>query len=303
MSYRDTSVSRILHYYFNIISVTTEHTKYSVLYLTDLYFEAKGRKYFEEDIYLTSRLRSDFEILICHPCDSHKFEQAVDLVIFRNAGPVMNFKEYFDGFKNRINTQNILSYNSMKGKADMNGKDYLIEMTSEGYPVIPTIEKSENLHLLPQADLYMVKLKNGADSIGMHVVNSTQLSEMDLTGSIVQPFVDFEYEVSFYFIDENFQYALYAPDKNKRWELALYEPTETDLEFAEKFIKWNALSHGIQRVDACRLQDGQLLLVELEDLNPYLSIDLLSNDLRENFVTNFRDSLLKAISTHRQIIN
>ena len=215
----------------------------------------------------------------------------------------MNFKEYFDGFKNRINTQSILSYNSMKGKADMNGKDYLIEMTSKGYPVIPTIEKSENLHLLPQADLYMVKLKNGADSIGMHVVNSTQLSEMDLTGSIVQPFVDFEYEVSFYFIDENFQYALYAPDKNKRWELALYEPTETDLEFAEKFIEWNALSHGIQRVDACRLQDGQLLLVELEDLNPYLSIDLLSNDLRENFVTNFRDSLLKAISTHRQIIN
>ena len=277
--------------------------KYSVLYLTDLYFEAKGRKYYEEDLFLTSRLRSDFEILICHPCDSYKFEDAVDLVIFRNAGPVMNYKTYFDAFKNRINSQNILSYNSMKGKADMNGKDYLIEMTSEGYPVIPTIEKSQDLHLLPKTDRYMVKLKNGADSIGMHVVNAGQLFDMDLDGSIVQPFVDFVYEVSFYFIDEDFQYALYAPDKTKRWDLALYEPTAPDLSFAKKFINWNALSHGIQRVDACRTHDGNLLLVELEDLNPYLSIDLLSNDLREKFVVNFRESLLKMIESRKQIIN
>ena len=277
--------------------------KYSVLYLTDLYFEAKGRKYYEEDLFLTSRLRSDFEILICHPCDSYKFEDAVDLVIFRNAGPVMNYKTYFDAFKNRINSQNILSYNSMKGKADMNGKDYLIEMTSEGYPVIPTIEKSQDLHLLPKADRYMVKLKNGADSIGMHVVNAGQLFDMDLDGSIVQPFVDFVYEVSFYFIDEDFQYALYAPDKTKRWDLALYEPAAPDISFAKKFIDWNALSHGIQRVDACRTHDGNLLLVELEDLNPYLSIDLLSNDLREKFVVNFRESLLKTIESHIQIIN
>ena len=28
----------------------------------------------------------------------------------------------------------------------------------------------------------------------------------------VQPFINFEYEVSFYFIDKEFQYALYVPD-------------------------------------------------------------------------------------------
>ena len=287
---------------FNGVMVTMKE-KRSILYLTDLYFEAKGRKYYEEDLFLTSRLRSDFEILICHPCDSYKFENAVDLVIFRNAGPVMNYKTYFDAFKSRINSTNILSYNSMQGKADMNGKDYLIEMTREGYPVIPTIEKPEDFYRLPHTDQYMVKLKNGADSIGMHVVSAAQLLNIDLDGSIVQPFVDFVYEVSFYFIDEDFQYALYAPDKSKRWDLALYEPTSQDLGFARKFIDWNALSHGIQRVDACRTQDGNLLLVELEDLNPYLSIDLLSNELREKFVVNFRDSLSKTIEARKQIIN
>lgn len=277
--------------------------KHSILYLTDLYFEAKGRKYYEEDLYLTSSLRTDFEILICHPCDSYKFESAVDMIVFRNAGPVMHFKEYFDAFKVRVNSHNILSYNAMKGKADMNGKDYLIEMTQKGFPVIPTIEKLDDLHLLPNSDRYIVKLKNGADSIGMFVVNPAGLTEINLEGSIVQPFVDFIYEVSFYFIDQNFQYALYAPDKNKRWELTTYEPTKQDMEFASKFIDWNQLSHGIQRVDACRTQEGKLLLVELEDLNPYLSLDLLSNELREKFVTNFRNSLLKVIRTHNQIKN
>ena len=274
--------------------------KYSVLYLTDLYFEAKGRKYYDEDLYLTSRLREHFEILICHPCDSEKFEESVDLIVFRNCGPVMNYQAYFNAFVKRINTKNILSFNSMKGKADMRGKGYLIEMTRGGFPVIPTIERSEDLHLLPSTEKYMVKLKDGADSIGMHVVSEQELSTLDLTGRIIQPFVDFIYEVSFYFIDQEFQYALYAPDKSKRWDLEKYDATAGDLAFANRFIEWNALSHGIQRVDACRTSEGDLLLVELEDLNPYLSISLLSDDLREKFVTNFGNSLLKAIASHQQ---
>jgi len=270
-------------------------TKYAILYLTDLYFEAKGRNYYEEDLYLTGRLRSDFEILICHPCDSEKFEKLVDIVIFRNAGPVMNFKSYFEAFVNRVNKENILSYNPMNGRADMKGKDYLIEMTNTGYPVIPTIERSEDLDLLSPAEKFMVKLKDGADSIGMHVVDRGTLAARDLKGEIAQPFVDFDYEVSFYFIDEDLQYALYAPDKTKRWNLEIYKPTESDLLFARQFIAWNGLSHGIQRVDACRLPDGSLLLVELEDLNPYLSIDLLPQDVRENFISNFKKSIWKAI--------
>ena len=32
-----------------------------VLYLTDLYYEAKGRKYFEEDLYITEILKEHIE--------------------------------------------------------------------------------------------------------------------------------------------------------------------------------------------------------------------------------------------------
>lgn len=51
-----------------------------------------------------------------------------------------------------------------------------------------------------------------------------------------------------------------------------YVATEEDIAFATEFIRWNNICSGIQRVDACRTKDGKLLLVELEDLNPYLSI-------------------------------
>jgi hypothetical protein len=106
--------------------------------------------------------------------------------------------------------------------------------------------------------------------------------------------VDFEYEVSFYFMDGEFEYAMYAPDPSARWQLASYDATGADLAFAREFVEWNAIEHGIQRVDACRTRGGELLLVELEDLNPYLSIDRLDAAARDVFLSRFADALDKA---------
>lgn len=101
--------------------------------------------------------------------------------------------------------------------------------------------------------------------------------------------------VSFYFIDKEFQYALYAPNKDKRWELKEYVPTEEDVAFAKRFIDWNNLDWGIQRVDACRSEQVRLLLVELEDLNPYLSLLELTEETSENFIEAMKISLQKAL--------
>ena len=69
---------------------------------------------------------------------------------------------------------------------------------------------------------------------------------------------------------------------------------EDFLAFAREFVEWNTIEHGIQRVDACRTKEGDLLLVELEDLNPYLSIDLLDAPTRDRFLTHFADALERA---------
>lgn len=269
-----------------------------ILFVTDLYYPAKGRNYYEEDLFLTSKLRETFNLVICHPEDIEAFEDQVDLIVFRNAGPVANFKIKYEEFCQRVTSKNLNTYNSFDGKADMKGKEYLIELTDAQYPVIPTIDTIDHLNKLPDVHMYIIKPKDGADSVGLKFVEKDKLIKEVKANSkdtLIQPLIDFEYEVSFYFIDKQFQYALYAPDKDKRWELKEYTPTDQDLHFAKRFIDWNDINWGIQRIDACRNEQGELLLVELEDLNPYLSLLELSEEKRTSFVEAMIDSLQKVL--------
>ncbi len=270
----------------------------NILFVTDLYYQANGRNYYEEDLFITSKLREDFKLVICNPKDMNTFTQDFDLTIFRNAGPVSNFPNEYNQFRESIKLHNLKTYNSFDGKGDMNGKDYLIELTNLGYPVISTIDCINNFNKLPKVSNYVIKPKDGADSIGMEFLSKDELYKKvssEDKNTLIQPAIDFDYEVSFYFIDQDFQYALYAPDKSKRWELKEYSATEEDLAFAMKFIKWNNIDHGIQRIDACRNKTGELLLVELEDLNPYLSVLELPVELQSKFISSLKKSIKKVL--------
>ena len=259
----------------------------TILYLTDLYFEANGRNYYEEDLFITSKLREHFNILIGNPQQAIAFLNKADLIVFRNTGAVIGYQEYFDGFVKTVQKQNINIFNSFDGKADIKGKQYLLDLMNTEYPVIPTVEHIKEIDTLGDSKKYIVKIKNGADSIGMEILTKEEILKAKPEGKLIQPFLDFEYEVTFYYLDDKFQYALYAPQKEKRWDLQEYDATPEDLDFAKQFIKWNNIKTGITRVDACRMKDGSLLLVELEDLNPFLSIELLSEEKRNSFMDNW----------------
>jgi hypothetical protein len=265
--------------------------RHRVLFVTDLAYQAQGRRYCDEDVFLTSRLRNDFDIALCHPLDAAALMDAFDMVVVRNSGPVLHYRTQYDAFREQAAARGTRVYNPLSGRGDMAGKQYLLDLTAAGYPVIPTIDHAGDLHLLPEADQYAVKPKEGADSIGLAFVPRDHLDALAYGDILVQPRIDFRYEVSFYYLDGAFQYALHAPDPAQRWTLEPYEPTEDDLAFCERFIDWNTLAHGIQRVDACRTREGGLLLVELEDLNPYLSLDLLAERTRDSFVANMAASL------------
>lgn len=178
----------------------------------------------------------------------------------------------------------------------MVGKRYLVDLTVDGYPVIPTVDRPADLHRLPEVAQYVVKPVAGADSIGLRVVARDELDRVGFDQLLAQPRIDFRYEVSFYFVDHELQYALHAPDPEQRWLLRRYDPTPADRDFAQRFVDWNGLAHGIQRVDACRTVDGELLLVKLEDLNPYLSLDLVDDDTRAAFVANLGASIRGLLS-------
>ncbi|MFG3721527.1 hypothetical protein ACGF8D_27380 [Streptomyces massasporeus] len=263
----------------------------SVLFVTDLAYPARGRRYGDEDVLLSSRLRGDFDLALCHPLDAAALMDAFDAVVVRNSGPVLHYQKEYDAFRNQAVARGTRVYNPLSGRADMAGKQYLLDLTAAGHPVIPTVDRAQDLDLLPPAEQYVVKPKAGADSIGLTFVPRDRLDGLAHGDVLVQPRIDFRYEVSFYYVDDAFQYALHAPDPDRRWVLEPYRPTEADLGFARRFIDWNTLDHGIQRVDACRTREGDLLLVELEDLNPYLSLDRVDAPTRDAFVTSMTSSL------------
>jgi hypothetical protein len=266
-----------------------------ILYVTDLAYPARGRRYCDEDIDLTSRLREDFDLALCHPLDATSLMDGFDAVVVRNSGPVLGYQAEYDTFRERAISTGARVYNQLSGRADMAGKQYLLDLSAAGFPVIPTVDRVEDLHRLPRTDRYVVKPKLGADSIGLEIVPADRLPALTDGSVLVQPCVDFSYEVSFYFVDHDFQYALHAPDTEQRWRLEPYEPTPADREFAQRFVDWNGIDHGIQRVDACRAPDGGLLLVELEDLNPYLSLEALDDARRDAFVAALKESLRRFV--------
>ncbi|MFJ7244971.1 hypothetical protein ACIQWA_10000 [Kitasatospora sp. NPDC098652] len=266
--------------------------KPSVLLVTDLAYQARGRRYCDEDIQLSARLREDFDLALCHPLDAAALLDRFDLVLVRNSGPVLNYRAAYERFREQALDRGTRVYNQLTGSADQAGKQYLLDLTATGHPVIPTVDRVADLDRLPVVAEYVVKPKLGADSIGLRVVPRERLDTVAQARDVlIQPLVPFRYEVSFYFVDDAFQYALHAPDPERRWHLEPYEPTAADLEFARRFIAWNSIEHGIQRVDACRTPEGELLLVELEDLNPYLSLDLVDPAVRDRFVDALKAAL------------
>ncbi|MFO8146049.1 MAG: hypothetical protein R6U03_01535 [Gillisia sp.] len=273
----------------------------NILYITDLYYNAKGRNYYEEDLFITSRLKKHFNILIAHPQQAIAFLDSADILVFRNTGSVLGYEEYFKEFLKAVKKKGKLTFNSFDGKGDQKGKQYLLDLQTQDYPVIPTVEKMSDIEVLGNPDKYIVKLKNGADSIGMELLSREELFEKKPEGKLIQPYIDFEYEVSFYYLNNEFQYAMYAPNNDKRWELNEYNASSADLKFARQFQIWNNMERGITRVDACRTKDGLLLLVELEDLNPFLSIELLPEKTRDRFINNLVIALTQTISEKPQI--
>ena len=267
-----------------------------LLLVTDLGYPAAGRVYRDEDIDLADRLRADFDVAMCHPLDAAQLMAGFDLVLVRNTGPVLQYLEQYAEFRRQALDAGARVFTQLTGKADMAGKQYLLDLTAAGYPVIPTADRAADVGLLPDASEYTVKPKLGADSVGLRFVPRAELAAITGTDQLIQPRIRFEYEVSFYFVDRTFQYALYAPRPDRRWDLEPYEPTAADRAFAQRFVDWNAVDHGIQRVDACRTEGGELLLMELEDLNPYLSLGRVPPATRDAFVAALTASLLGMLS-------
>ena len=166
-----------------------------------------------EDIWLLRAFQKEGHQVILTGTDyDEKLEKIVDIVLKRNVwfSSKNEMSSYYKKVKllnERIKRKNLSRIN-FDGKFDTLGKTYLVKLFQEGYPVMPTIDNLQDFDRLPNSNLYLLKPKFGIDGIGQIKLGKEQVKEKFEDKYVLQPVVKFQSEVQFYFINDEFQYAL-----------------------------------------------------------------------------------------------
>lgn len=251
-----------------------------------------------EDIWIARELQKDgHKVAIVDKNYDQRLEDIFDIFLLRNAwttnAKIDDIKEK-EKFSKRIIAKNLPRIN-FDGKFDGKGKEYLADLYKNGYQVIPTIDNIDDIKLLKPYDKYMLKLKHSYDGIGQYIVTEKELRKQFNDSYIIQPFMEFESEVQFYYIKEKLEYALeFKPSKVPNYPNAVeYKYNNQELEIANTFAKLNGDYYGIQRIDFIRLKDGTLLLTEIEDISPYLDLDCIDETIRNKFIKDYKEMIYK----------
>jgi hypothetical protein len=251
----------------------------------------------EEDACLIAELKGYFEVEVAHPRSCITKVPSIDGVVIRNIWPTHEYLAIWHRAKETLIASGIPIYNSLAGKGDAAGKSYLVDLYKSSFPVIPSVSSARDLDRLPSSEYFWIKPDEGCDGFGAEKLTRQELLSKQPVNYIIQPYYEFEYEPSFYFIDDKFSYAVSKKNRLSGERAVAYQPTPDDLDFATKFVQWNQLSRGIQRIDAIHTRDNKLLLTEVEDLCPYLYLLTLNDDIRKAVVSNMLRSISKLADT------
>jgi hypothetical protein len=223
-----------------------------------------------------------------------KLEDVYDIFIKRNTW----FEDEAKMAKYMIESDAVAERLSAKGKRrvnfngnfDRNGKNYLAELYKKGFQVVPTVNNLNDIGKL-DTDLYILKPKDGYDGFGQQKVTEKELKEKFNKSYVIQPAVDFQSEVQFYFVGTKAQYALeFKPSKIPIYPTpTIYDFSEKELALAQSFANLNKSLVGVQRIDFLKLKDGRLLLLEIEDYAPHLELTSVNKKLQDRFLKDYKD--------------
>lgn len=237
-------------------------------------------------------LKVHYEVTIAHPLEAEKYENTADIILIRNIWPAEEYFQEYRGMYGRFIKKGLKVYNPYLGLGDMRGKEYLARLWKDNYPVIPTVTSIGAFRVLPHTKEYLLKPLYGGSSTGIQKLRKEQLERLEnIDGHILQPLLKLKQEVSFYYIDGELQFALATEAQGDRWNLHPFEATDVQKQIAQKFVDWNTLPYGIQRIDFCVTESGDFLLMEIEDWCPYLSL----LDIDQNITNRFLDRLVFAL--------
>ncbi len=162
--------------------------KKSLALVTNFYYPAKGREHYREDILLSKLLRDNFRLALVHLEDLECVASYVDAILIRNTGPKSEHKILL----NRLKINNKWSlFNDLSGKVDIQGKQHLLTLFAQGYPVIPTVDSISDIDALGEHVHYLIKPIDGCDSHGLQIVTKEEIEQLSPKGFVIQAKINF----------------------------------------------------------------------------------------------------------------
>ena len=260
--------------------------KYKILLLTN----AENEEIIE-DIYLQERFKKDGNICDIKWVDyDEKLDDYYDVIIRRNTwvGNSKDTKSYksLDGLliERLVNKKaKTVNLQGLDGK----GKEYLLDFYRKGLKVIPTLNEALNWNY----DKYVLKQINSfGSSIGQAYVSKDELKEkFNKDKYLIQPKLKFKSEVQTYFINSKLMYAFeYIPSKYPVYPDPIYiNLSKEEEKLATLFSSLSNIKYGMKRVDFLRLEDNSLVLLEIEDNAPHMSLEELDEKYRNKVIDEY----------------
>lgn len=247
-----------------------------------------------EDIYLQERFKKDGNICDIKWVDyDEKLDDYYDIIIRRNTwvGNSKDTKSYksLDGLliERLVNKKaKTVNLQGLDGK----GKEYLLDFYRKGLKVIPT-SNDLNEALNWNYDKYVLKQINSfGSSIGQAYVSKDELKEkFNKDKYLIQPKLKFKSEVQTYFINSKLMYAFeYIPSKYPVYPDPIYiNLSKEEEKLATLFSSLSNIKYGMKRVDFLRLEDNSLVLLEIEDNAPHMSLEELDEKYRNKVIDEY----------------
>lgn len=275
-----------------------EENKYKILILSNPNNEEKI-----EDIYLANAFKEDGHLVDLLWIDyDEKLDNNYDVIIRRNTWvddekDTYSYKVKNEILKERLTRKNIKTVN-LQG-LDGKGKQYLCELFKKGKKIIPTIDNLNELDKLPYSEEYVLKDKNSFGSgLGQRVVKANKLKREFQIGDIIQPKLNFKSEVQCYFVADKLMYVYeYTPSKYPNYpKPKLIMINQKEKELACEFARISNLKVGFQRIDFLRLENDELVLLEIEDNSPHMNLELLTDTFRTNVLDEYKKNIYQYIN-------
>lgn len=267
--------------------------KYNILILSNL-----DSIYAKEDELIAESFKNDGHTVAIKWIDyDEELDDKFDIILMRDTWvedeqDIPKYQKYNHLLKTRLKNKSIKKVNFYE--VDSTGKLYLIDYYKKGLPVIPSTNNLNELKKFNAYDTFVLKAIESCNSaFGQKIIDKSDLEKEFKNGLLIQPKIKFKSEVQCYFVANELMYTFeFIPSKYPDYPPPLViRLTEEERKLIYRFIDETNVTVGFQRLDFLRLENNELMLLEIEATNPFMALMMVEENLRNKVIDKYKQSI------------